>query len=86
MFFFNSVDFKKLHEAQFNKMESIDNYAERKNKMIKNCSSSVNKVKVSNNSEHVCISRMQLWLLFDHASTIPGCCCWSDCPRGQGFF
>ncbi|KAJ7344826.1 hypothetical protein JRQ81_000776 [Phrynocephalus forsythii] len=38
-------DFRKLHEAQFKKMQSIDDYMEKKNKRLHNFSNSVSKAK-----------------------------------------
>uniref|UniRef100_A0A672JM31 Nucleolar and spindle associated protein 1 n=1 Tax=Salarias fasciatus TaxID=181472 RepID=A0A672JM31_SALFA len=46
---FNSIsftDFKKLHEAQFQKMESIDSYFQRRNKQLESCNNSAKEVKV----------------------------------------
>nr|XP_040054694.1 nucleolar and spindle-associated protein 1 isoform X1 [Gasterosteus aculeatus aculeatus] len=39
------IDFKKLHEAHFNKMESIDTYVQRKTKQLETTKSSVQKTK-----------------------------------------
>lgn len=55
---FNIVDFKKIHEAQFKKMLSIDEYIERKNKMC-NFSNSVNEIKVSDLSPTPDIWRLE---------------------------
>lgn len=41
-----SVDFKKLHEAHFSKMESIDSYVQRKNKQMEVLRNSVKDLKV----------------------------------------
>lgn len=40
------LDFKKLHEAHFSKMESIDSYIQRKTKQIDNYRSAVKELKV----------------------------------------
>uniref|UniRef100_A0A3Q4B344 Nucleolar and spindle associated protein 1 n=1 Tax=Mola mola TaxID=94237 RepID=A0A3Q4B344_MOLML len=44
-FYFSLVDFKKLHEAHFNKMESIDSYVQRKTKQMETYRSSVKELK-----------------------------------------
>lgn len=40
------IDFKKLHEAHFSKMESIDSYVQRKNKQMEVLRNSVKDLKV----------------------------------------
>lgn len=44
--FFFILDFKKLHEAHFSKMESIDSYIQRKTKQIDTYRSAVKEAKV----------------------------------------
>lgn len=44
--FFFCIDFKKLHEAHFNKMESIDSYVQRKTKQMDVYRNSVKELKV----------------------------------------
>lgn len=44
--FICSLDFKKLHEAHFNKMESIDSYMQRRNKQMEVLRNSVKDLKV----------------------------------------
>lgn len=49
LFFFCCVvclDFKKLHEAHFNKMESIDSYVQRKNQQMVALRNTVKELKV----------------------------------------
>ncbi|XP_029973062.1 nucleolar and spindle-associated protein 1 [Salarias fasciatus] len=41
-------NFKKLHEAQFQKMESIDSYFQRRNKQLESCNNSAKEVKKPN--------------------------------------
>lgn len=43
---FFCADFKKLHEAHFNKMESIDSYVQRKTKQMDAYRNSVKELKV----------------------------------------
>lgn len=45
-YYFLILDFKKLHEAHFSKMESIDSYIQRKTKQIDNYRSAVKELKV----------------------------------------
>lgn len=42
----HSPDFKKLHEAHFSKMESIDSYVERRNRQMEVLRNSVKDLKV----------------------------------------
>lgn len=46
IFLFLFLDFKKLHEAHFSKMESIDSYVQRKTKQMDTYRSSVKELKV----------------------------------------
>lgn len=47
--YFSFIDFKKLHEAQFNKMESIDTYVQRKTKTLETYRGSAKDSKVKLN-------------------------------------
>lgn len=46
LFYSLILDFKKLHEAHFSKMESIDSYIQRKTKQMDNYRSAVKELKV----------------------------------------
>lgn len=46
LFYLLFLDFKKLHEAHFSKMESIDSYIQRKTKQMDTYRSAVKELKV----------------------------------------
>lgn len=60
----STADFKKLHEAHFNKMESIDSYVQRKTKQIETLRTSVKEPKVDRDLWRV--SRLYTELLNTH--------------------